>query len=234
MKKGRLIVIEGIDGSGKTLQAKLLVKRLRREGFKVRAMKFPQYGKSYWSDQLIVPYLNGKFGSDVEEDAYLSSLGYALEREEYKGKIRKWIEEGYMVVCDRYADSNKIHQMSKLKTRRGKDKFEKWIATLEYKMFGIPYPDTVIYLEMGLKTAFMLSKGRDRKYMDGQDTDIHESDIKHLRNARNEGLRLCKKYANWIKIDSMRNGNLLPKEEISDKIFGSLTSTFKPRTKSQV
>lgn len=220
--KGWFIVIEGIDGSGKTLQASVLVRRLRKEGLKVKAMKFPQYGKSYWSDALITPYLKGKFGPDVEEDAYLSSLGYALERYEYKEKLAKWMEEGYIVVCDRYADSNKIHQMSKLGTRKEKDDLEKWLDTLEYKMLGIPRPDVVIYLNMALKTAFKLSKGRNRKYMDGKDTDIHESDIEHLRRARNEGLRLCEKYKSWIKVDSMQSGKLLPPKEIGEKIFSSL------------
>lgn len=221
MKYGKLIVIEGIDGSGKSVQAKLLIDRFKKEKRRVKFIKFPQYENNYWGG-MVAKYLRGEFGEIISNDVYMPSMFYALDRWESAQKISGWLKNGYIVICDRYADSNKIHQLAKLKVKSEKLKVEKWLDLLEYDVLRIPRPDVVVYLDMPVKFAFELSGNRNRKYISGGKKDIHEADIKHLRNARKIGLGLCEKYKNWIKINSVKDGKLLSVEDVRKKIRGSL------------
>jgi dTMP kinase len=221
VKKGLFIVFEGIDGSGKSLQAEFLFERLKKEKYNVSFIKFPQYENNYWGGQ-VARYLRGEFGGESMKDPYFPSMLYALDRWESAKKIYNWLKRGCVVVCDRYADSNKIHQIAKLKAKSEKSKVEKWLDVLEYEILKIPKPDTVIYIDMPEKTAFELSGGRDRKYI-GKKKDIHEADIKHLRNARKVGLNLCKRCEYFLKINSVENNRLLTPEEIHKKIWSCLT-----------
>ena len=180
------------------MQARFLVQKLREEKIKTRFIKFPQYEKNYWGG-MAAKYLRGEFGKSVSSDAYLPSMFYALDRWESAKKISSWLKNGYIVVCDRYADSNKIHQLAKLNEKQEKLKIEKWLDLLEYDILKIPRPDIVVYLDMPIKFAFKFSGGRNRKYI-GRKKDIHEADIEHLRNARKVGLDLCKKYKHFIPL----------------------------------
>ena len=218
--RGKFIVIEGIDGSGKSIQARLLFNRFKKEKRKVKFIKFPQYEKNYWGG-MVAKYLRGEFGKNVSGDAYLPSMFYALDRWENADKISRWLKNDCVVVADRYADSNKIHQLAKLKVESKKLKVEHWLDLLEYDILKIPRPNAVIYLDMPVKFAFKFSGGRNRKYI-GKKKDIHEADIKHLRNARKVGLDLCKKYEHFLKINSVENGRLLTPEGIHYKIWSYL------------
>lgn len=218
--RGKFIVIEGIDGSGKSVQAKLLFNRFKKEKRKVRFIKFPQYEKNYWGG-IVAKYLRGEFSKTVSNNAYLPSMFYALDRWESVKKISSWLKNGYNVICDRYADSNKVHQLTKIKNKKEKIFMEKWLDSLEYDILKIPRPDIVIYLDMPIKFAFKLSGNRSRKYI-GRKKDILEADIEHLRNARKIGLDLCKKYEHFMKIDSVESGKLLSLEEIHKTIWSFL------------
>lgn len=220
IKKDKFIVIEGIDGSGKSIQARFLFNRFKKEKREVKFIKFPQYEKNYWGG-MVAKYLRGEFSKSVSRDAYMPSMFYALDRWESADKIRRWLESGCVVVADRYADSSKIHQLAKLKVKSDKLKVEKWLDLLEYDILKIPRPDIVIYLDMPVKFAFEFSGGRKREYI-GRKKDIHEADIKHLRDARKVGLDLCKKYKHFIKIKSVENDELLTPEEIHKKIWSFL------------
>ena len=217
---GKFIVIEGIDGSGKSIQARFLLNRFKKEKCKVKFIKFPQYEKNYWGG-IVAKYLRGEFGKIISGDACLPSMFYALDRWESAGKISRWLKNGYTIVCDRYADSNKIHQLANIKKKKEKIFMEHWLDLLEYDILKIPRPDTVVYLDMPVKFAFKFSGGRNRKYI-GRKKDIHEADIKHLRNARKVGLDLCKRYEHFLKINSVENSKLLTPEEIHKKIWSFL------------
>lgn len=215
MQKGKLIVIEGIDGSGKSLQSALLSERLKKEAFKVKFIKFPQYEDNFFG-KMARRYLNGEFGGVGAVNPYLASMLYAFDRWESKEKILKWLKQEYIVVCDRYADSNKIHQAGKLGNKEEKDKLLRWLDSLEYEVLGIPRPDVVFYLDVELSAALELMKLQEKK------KDIHESDADYLKASQLEARRLAKKYG-WVRIDCVKNGKILPPQEIHEKIWSSLT-----------
>lgn len=138
-KKGKFIVICGTDGSGKGTQVKLLADRLEKEGYKVKVTDFPQYGQP--SAAMVSEYLNGKFGSAEEVGPYRGSIFYACDRYAASFEMKKWLNEGGIIVSNRYVSANKGHQLGKLKTKEERDKYLAWLDNLEYGIFGIPKED---------------------------------------------------------------------------------------------
>src|SRR6185369_11731584 len=142
-QKGRFIVIDGTDGSGKTTQTNLLVEELKINGYQVEMTDFPQYGTK--SAGLIEEYLNGKYGHVGPEAA---SIFYAIDRFDASFKIRHWLSEGKVVISNRYVTANAGHQGGKIADDLERMKFFKWLNNLEYVIFGIPKPDLNIILHM--------------------------------------------------------------------------------------
>lgn len=221
-KKGKFIVIDGIDGSGKATQTKLLVKRLKKEKFKTATIDFPQYYNNFFG-KMTGRYLSGEFGAADEVNPYLASVLYALDRWESKDFILKELEKNKIVVCDRYASANMIHQGGKIKEKKEKEKLIKWLEEMEFKILKISEPDLVIYLDIPYDIGQKLvDKKSKREYTKGKKRDIHESDDGHLINARLQALKLVKKNKNWLKINCIKNNELLSPEEISDLIWSKL------------
>lgn len=146
MAKGKFIVIDGIDGTGKATQAALLVQRLRREGKKAKAVEFPNYYKNFFG-KLLGEYLSGKYGDFIEMDPHVASVLYAADRFESSGQIRRWLAAGYTVVADRYVSANQIHQGSKITDEADRRLFLHWLEKMEYEVFKIPRPDLILYLQ---------------------------------------------------------------------------------------
>ncbi|HDH07740.1 MAG TPA: thymidylate kinase, partial [Candidatus Moranbacteria bacterium] len=146
MKIGKFIVIDGTDGSGKATQTKLLVERLKNDGHDVEIADFPQYGKK--SAGLIEKYLNGKYGSAEEVGPYRASIFYACDRYDASFKIRKAVEEGKIVISNRYVTANMGHQGGKIKDPEERKKYFNWLYNLEYETFSIPRPDLNIILHV--------------------------------------------------------------------------------------
>ncbi len=144
---GKLIVIEGTDGSGKSTQFKLLAERLEREGFLFRHLEFPQYSEP--SSALIRMYLGGEFGKNPEDvNAYAASAFYAVDRyASYKKVWGEWFEQGGTVLCDRYTTSNAVHQASK-EPEENRAAFLNWLEEFEYTHLGLPRPDLTVYLDV--------------------------------------------------------------------------------------
>jgi dTMP kinase len=224
--KGKLIVFEGLDGSGKSTQTKLLESRLKKEGYRVVRIDFPQYGKK--SAGLVEEYLNGKYGTTDEVGPYRASIFYACDRYDASFQIRQWLEEGTIVISDRYVGSNVGHQGGKIKDKEEREKYLKWLFGLEYNVFGIPRPDITFLLktspEWSLKLAGKITdpeKLEKRKsYLGGKEKDLHEEDRAHLANALESYLEAVGGAESLYRIIECVDGDsLLLPEVIHEKIW---------------
>ncbi len=225
--KGKFIVIDGIDGSGKATQTKLLLDRLAKEGYKTATIDFPQYYKNFFG-KMTGRYLSGEFGKADEVSPYLASVLYALDRWESKDYILKKINEGRIVVCDRYASANMIHQGGKIKNKKKRKELLKWLAEMEFDIFKIPKPDLIIFLDVPHNISQkMVGKKDKRAYIKGKKKDIHEKDKNHLMNARKQALELAEKNKNWIKIDCMKNGKMMSVEDVGDLVWEKIEAYLK-------
>lgn len=226
MKKNRgfFIVLDGIDGAGKTTQTKLLINKLREEGYKTGTLDFPRYYDNFFG-KMAGEYLSGKFG---DTDPRLASLLYALDRWESKDQIEKELKLGKIFVCNRYMSANMIHQGGRIKGNKEKKEMIEWLLKMEFEIFKIPQPDLVLYLDVAPKIGQeLVDKKSARAYNGGKKRDIHEADNKHLINARKQALRLVEENENWKKIDCMKAKQILPPERISEIIWEEVAKKIK-------
>ncbi len=215
--KGKFIVIAGTDGSGKATQTNFLVKKLRFDGYNVEVTDFPQYGER--SAAMVEDYLNGKFGSVNEVGPYKASIFYACDRYAASFKIRKWLEEGKIVVSNRYVSANMGHQSCKIKDLKERDKYLDWLENLEYGIFEIPRPDMTILLFMPPEAGQKLvGKKGLRAYIKNGKKDIHEKDLGHLREASEAYKYVAKKY-DWVVVDCTSNGKLKTIEQVHELLW---------------
>ncbi len=211
---GKLIVIEGTDGSGKSTQFRLLTQAVEKMGIEFRKLVFPQYQEE--SSALIRMYLGGQFGdkpSDV--NAYAASAFYAVDRyASYKKVWGEWYENGGLVLSDRYTTSNAVHQASKEpEERRGE--FLRWLYEFEYDKLGLPRPDLTIYLDV--PTAYTEQLMRAREAATGTSADIHEQDLGYLATCRQMG-RAAAEFYGWTVIECVRDGAMRSIEDIHEEI----------------
>lgn len=217
--QGKLIVITGIDGSGKTVQTKLIYERLLREKYAVVTTDFPQYGKTFFAE-MVIKYLKGDYGSADSVSPYLAALLYAGDRWEAKEQINNWLREGKIIISNRYVCDNMAHQGGKIHAPEEKDKFIQWLDKLEHRIFGIPRPDLNILLHVPVEIAYrLIEKKAPRAYLAGEKKDVHEKDINHLACAQQSFLEIAKTQRDWLIINCTENGVLLPEKVISDKIY---------------
>lgn len=223
---GKFIVFEGLDGSGKSTQSKLLVRQLKKEGYKVAKIDFPQWGKK--SANLIGEYLNGKYGSSEQVGPYRASIFYACDRYDASFKIRKWLKGRRVVISDRYVASNVGHQGGKIKNKKEREKFFKWLYNLEYNIFEIPRPDFTFILKTSPKFSLKLAhritdkekKAKRKAYLGSKIRDIHERDKKHLAAALKSYLHIAEIFPREFKvIECIEKGKLLPPDIIHQEIW---------------
>ncbi len=212
---GRLIVFEGIDGSGKSTQSELLRGRLREEGTDFRSVTFPRYDNH--SASLIKMYLGGAFGSDPGDvNAYAASCFYAVDRyASYRQDWQEYYENGGLIVMDRYTTSNAIHQGAKLPTER-REEFFRWLAHFEYDLIGIPAPDLVLYMDIPLTTA--LERIAARQAAAGTTEDIHEKNRAYLALCHDCGGQAAELYG-WRRVPVTDGGRDRSQEEIHEEIW---------------
>ncbi len=217
-QQGKFIVIDGTDGSGKGTQTKLLAERLTRAGFNVEVVDFPQYGKK--SAGPVEKYLNGKYGKADEVGPYRASIFYACDRYDASFKIKKWINEGKIVISNRYVTANMGHQGGKIKDPIERKHYFNWLYALEYEIFGIPKPDLNIILHVDAAIAQnLIDKKEAREYIGGKKRDIHEDDLDHLKNAEKVYLEIAKTFPGFAFVECTKNGDMIPVEEISDILW---------------
>lgn len=212
---GKLIVLEGTDGSGKSTQFQLLTQHLEQEGLSFQRLVFPQYKEP--SSALIRMYLNGDFGQKPDDvNAYAASSFYAVDRyASYKMVWQSYYENGGLVLSDRYTTSNAVHQGSKLQGEE-RQTFFTWLATFEFEQLGLPRPDLVIYLDVPTELSETMMRKRE------QDTntkaDIHEKDTQYLRLCRQTGRDAAKEYG-WKVISCAVDGVMRSPQEIHAEIY---------------
>ncbi|WP_446898227.1 dTMP kinase [Clostridium sp. LBM24168] len=217
--KGKLIVIEsGSDGSGKATQSRILFDRLFKEGYRVKKVEFPDYKSN--SSALVKMYLNGDFGNNAEEvNAYAASTFYAVDRfASYKMKWEKFYKSGGIVIADRYTTSNMVHQSIKIDDDSKRDEFLDWLWNLEYKLYELPEPDCVIFLDMPPQYSNKLMKNRCNKFTGNEKKDIHENNYEYLRKCYDNSLYVADKYS-WNKIRCIENNKILSIEKIHSYIY---------------
>lgn len=190
---GKLIVLEGGDGSGKTTQFNLLKEKLINEGHEIETVDFPRYGQD--SALMIEKYLNGDFGSAKEVGAYRASILYAVDRYDASFEMKKYLAEGKIILANRYATSNMLHQAGKIKDLKERDVFLDWLDDLEFGIFAIPRPDVVFFMNISaeLSQKMALQKAQRHDHLKSKN-DIHENDLSHLRDALEAGQYVAQKY----------------------------------------
>lgn len=221
MKKGKLIVIDGIDGSGKATQTKFLENKLKKGGYKVKVIDFPQYYNNFFG-KLIGEYLSGEYGDFIKTDPKIASILYAVDRFESSVKMKKWLDKGNIVLCDRYVSANQIHQAGKIKNRKERKEFLAWLEKMEYNIFNIPKPNLTIYLDVPFEVSKVwLEKKvtkRKKKYLNGK-KDVAEDNLLHLKESRLSAISLEKNNKNWKKIECCKGKVCVSPEEVSLKVF---------------
>ncbi len=220
MKKGKLIIIEGIDGSGKSTQTKLLIDKLKQQGKKVKSIHFPQHGQETFG-KLVDAYLHNEFGLAPQVDYRLASILYAGDRFEARNKINHWLRQGFWVVLDRYAESNFGHQGGKINNSQKRIRIIDWLYHLDYDVFKNPKPNLVIFLDIPVKFVIKLM------HLMGKQQDAHESDQQFLKNSRQAYLQANKKYNYWHSVQCIKKNKLLGIDDIHNKIWRIINNKSK-------
>lgn len=227
MDKSKIIVIEGTDGSGKATQTAMLMEKLKLEGYNIYTTSFPKYDSN--SSALVKMYLNGEISSSANDvSAKAASIFYAADRYiTYKREMEEIYNSGeYVMVFDRYTGSNIIHQGAKLISEE-KDQevmqknlktFIGWLDNLEHSDLQIPVPDLVIYLRVPVEYTEELRKGRKNKSNGEEKQDIHEADVKHLKNAGASGT-MAAKMLGWNIVECVQDGKMRTIDDISEEVF---------------
>ncbi|MBU2025801.1 MAG: dTMP kinase [Patescibacteria group bacterium] len=206
-RKAKLVVFEGIDGSGKSTQIKYLENYLKEKGVNFCLFKFPRHGRERFG-KLVDAYLKGEFGDPTRLNAYFSSLLYTADRFEEKTAIEDALRERDWVVMDRYVGSNLAHQRVKLKSEAQWKEYMKWMDDLEYKKLGLPRPDVVLYFKVPFEAAKKIIRGEDG----------HERNLNYLRRVKEAYEAIAKSKKEWQIIESGKGHGMLSREEIFEKV----------------
>lgn len=217
MEMGKLIAIEGTDGSGKQTQTEMLFQYLTSQGAVCKKIGFPNYQSE--SSALVKMYLRGDFGKNADSvDPKIASIFFAGDR--YASWKTLWEDfycEGGIVLTDRYVMSNLIHQASKTDSYEERLAFKRWLEELEYGVFGLPRPDLVFYLHMDVEASFELMENRNNKFSGEAGKDIHERDREYMKRSY-QCAELFSEIDLWRRIECLKNGEVRKREEIHQEL----------------
>ena len=221
--KGKLIVLEGLDGSGKSVQFGLLSDYLLKNYYPLMTVDFPDYQGSFFG-RLVGRYLNGEFGDVYEVSPYVSSLLYAGDRLESQPKLKGWLEEGRFVLANRYVGSNMAYHSAKLPPEQ-RPEFVAWLKRLEFEANRLPEPDLVIYFNASAATSHRMVAQKAARVYTGSSHDIHERNQTFLEVVAGQYLWLCENEPAWQRLDvTDEAGNMRPREEIHREILALLAA----------
>lgn len=218
---GKIITIEGLDGSGKSTQVDLLLQYLKQNNIKHQFIHYPMLNQGRYGE-LIAEYLRGEFGAIDQVHPKLVALLFAADRKEHNAQILKWLEYDYLIVMDRYVNSNIAFQCAKTKNEKEKKALKAWILDFEFNFNQLPKPSKSVFLnvpfhfvEQSLKTQ---RTGNDRDYLNGK-KDIHENDLNFQRKVYEEYLNMLEEQDQFIAINCMSSeGKWLEREKIHQAI----------------
>lgn len=215
MKRGKLIVIEGPDASGKATQAAELVKHLRHNRCRVHAIAFPQYG--HRSARFVKLLIGGTFGPATYVSPFLSAMFFLLDQVSARNRLMSWLKHGDYVVADRYVPSNVAHQGAKLGKARGRSSFVHWLEDLSYKTFGLPKPDLVIFLDVpsSVRERLLQTRGRGR--------DDFESNMRYFRRVLTV-YRTLARQEHWARIACTQRGRMRTSSAIAQDVWRMVSS----------
>ena len=229
-EKGTFLVIEGTDGSGKGTQFELLGKRLSESGYNVMLFDFPQYDQE--SSYFVKQYLNGNYGTSEQVGPYTGSLFYALDRYSAKNAIQNAIDQGYIVLCNRFTGSNMAHQGTKFEHSEERRGYFIWLDNLEFQMLGIPRPDKSIVLRVPAEIAQLLVDQKSARTYTDKKRDLHEADLSHMQKSVLVYDDLCSLFPrDFNRIDCVRGGQLMPIAQVHDLIWETILPLL-PKIKS--
>lgn len=219
MQKGKIVVLDGLDGCGKSTQFEELKQALEQAGKAVKAISFPMYEKP--SATLVKMYLDGEFSQTADGvNAYAASSFYAVDRyANYKLDWEKNYQQGNLILASRYTTSNAIHQMSKLPQEQW-DSYLEWLEDYEYNKLGLPKPDMVLFLALPLEISRSLLMKRYEG--NAEKLDIHEADLNYLENC-DRAAKYAGEKLGWRRIDVSDGVGLRPIAEIRDELLGYIT-----------
>lgn len=222
---GKLIVIEGLDGSGKSTQLDLLLERLKGLNIDCRSVSFPDYESD--SSALVRMYLAGKFGKKPDDvNPFAASVFYTVDRyASYKQNWGEYYDAGGVVIAGRYTTSNAVHQTSKLDKSEW-ETFLNWLYDFEYGKVQIPKPDKVIFLDMPVEVSQKLLSGRYKG--DESKKDIHESDVNYLDNCRKAAV-FTAEFSGWTVIPCAKDNEARTINEISNDILNEVLSVLEEK-----
>lgn len=228
--KGKLIVIDGTDGSGKATQVALLTEHLKKEGKKVKVVDFPEYYKNFFG-AFIGHCLSEQYYNFLNVHPKIASVLYAADRWESSDEMRDWLKKGYVVIANRYVSANQIHQGGKTRDSKRRNDFLKWLDQMEYEVFGIPRPDLTLYLSLPIKIVLELLENRSSSKMQREylkrGKDVAESDVQHLINSRKSALKLEKEIKNFVKIECAEKGKIMTRESIHELVYAKVKKVLK-------
>ena len=223
----KIIVIEGVDGAGKSTQIKLLKEHFANQGFDCAYLHFPRTETPYFGE-LIARFLRGEFGSLGEVNPYIVAMLYAGDRKDAASIIKNWLREGKIVLLDRYTYSNIAYQCAKLHAVEEQNRLLEWILSLEFNHFAIPQPDLNIFLDV--PSNFSESKlkeqrtSSERDYLNGL-RDIHEENLDFQRKVRETYLRISQNDEKLAVVNcDNEKGEMLSPEIIFEKILKTIES----------
>lgn len=216
--KGKLIVIEGSDGSGKATQSGLLYEALKKEGYSVKLISFPNYESD--SSALVKMYLNGELGDSPEaQNTYAVSMFYAVDR--YTSFVKDWkdfYEAGGIILCDRYTTSNMVHQGAKMEKPEDRIAYYQWLMEMEYHRFGLPEPDQVFFLDVHPDISKKLRDARKNKITQEEALDIHEKNNEYMRKSY-ESAQFAAAHLDWVTMECATEESIKSKDEIHQALL---------------
>jgi len=224
---GKIVVIEGLDGAGKSTQIELLKEKFEKKGIDYKYIHFPMLNQGIYG-KLIAEFLRGEYGAVKDVHPKLVAVLFANDRKEHIEKINQWLSEGYIVLMDRYVNSNIAFQCAKIEDEQEKEQLKNWILDLEYNYNKLPLPFISFFLNVSLDSiSKSLSKSRDgseREYLQGKQ-DIHEESLTLQKNVDKEYRKMISEQSNFFCIDCCdENNQILNPEHINNLIFNFFVS----------
>ena len=218
---GKLFVIDGTDGSGKQTQFNKLQERLDKENIEYKTVSFPNYESP--SSSLVKMYLSGEFGTNAQEiSPYIASTFYAADRyATFKTGYQEYYDKGGIILADRYTTANMVHQAGKIKDKKERDKFLKWLWDFEFNLYKLPIPTEVFFLNMPVEKSIELMENRENKFTHEEKKDIHEANKEHLLDSYNAACQVAKEY-NWYEIKCVKDDKIRTIEDIHEEIYNEI------------